>query len=38
MENIFMSAAIHSVPLANNVADANLTLLDEIGHMHHHYS
>ena len=38
MENILMSAEIHSVPLANDVADANLTLLDDIGHMHHHYS
>ena len=33
-----MPAALNSITLASNIADANLTLLDGIGHMPHHYS
>jgi hypothetical protein len=35
-EVILVPAKLHSVPLANDVADAILTVLDGIGHMPHH--
>ena len=37
-EDILVPATLHSVPLANDVVDANLTLLDGTGHMPHHCS
>lgn len=37
-EDILVPATLHSVKLANDVANANLTLLDGIGHMPHHYA